>query len=45
MKDEYKGKPISEFAGIKSKIHCILSDDGKESNIAKGVNIEPEFSE
>ena len=23
MKDEYKGKPISEFIGKKSKINCI----------------------
>ena len=30
MKDVYKGEPIRKFVGIKSKIHCILLDDGKE---------------
>ena len=24
MKDVYKGKPICEFIGLKSKVHCIL---------------------
>ena len=26
-------------------MHCILSDDGKDSNTAKGVNIAIEFKE
>ena len=26
-------------------MHCMLSDDGKESNAAKGVNISNEFEE
>ena len=43
MKDVYKGKPICKFVGIKSKISSILSDDGKEFNTAKGVNIAMEF--
>ena len=38
MKDEYKEIPIIKFVGLKSKMNCILSDDGKESNTAKGVN-------
>ena len=45
MKDEYNGKPICEFVGIKSKMHCFLSDDTKESNIAKRVNIAIEFND
>ena len=39
MKDEYKGIPIVKFVGLKSKIHPMISDDGKESNTAKGINI------
>ena len=45
MKDVHKGKPIRKFVGLKSKMHCILSDDGKETNTAKGVNIATEFKE
>ena len=26
-------------------MHCILSDDGKKSNTAKGVNIATEFNQ
>ena len=39
MRYEYKEIPIIKFPGLKSKMHCMLSDDGKESNTAKGVNI------
>ena len=45
MKDEYKGIPIINFVGLKSKIHSMISDDGKESTTAKGVNIATEFNE
>ena len=45
MKDEYKGIPINKFVGLKSKMHSVLSDDGKESNKAKGINTAAEFNE
>ena len=45
MKDESEGKIIDEFAGLKWKMYSMLSDDGKESNTEKGVNIATEFSE
>ena len=41
-KDVHKGKPISKVVGIKSKMHCILLDDGKKFNKGKGVNIAME---
>ena len=43
MKYMHKGKPICELIGVKSRMHCIRSNDGKESNTAKGVNIEIGF--
>ena len=43
MKDEYKWIPINIFVGLKLQMHCMLSDDCKESNIAKGVNTAIEF--
>ena len=45
MKDVHQGKPIHKFLGIKSKMHSILLDDGKEFNTAKGVNTAMEFNE
>ena len=45
MKDVSEGKIIGEFIGLKSKIHSMLLDVGKESNTAKGVNIATEFNE
>ena len=45
MKNEYKGIPINKFVGLKSKMYFILSDDGKETDTAKGVNIATEFNE
>ena len=35
MKDVHQGKPICKFVGIKSKMHSILLDDGKEFITAK----------
>ena len=45
MKGEYKGIPINKFVGLKSKMHFLLSDDGRESNKAKGANVSTEFKE
>ena len=39
MKDESEGKIIGEFMGLKSKIYSMKNIDGKESNMAKGINI------
>ena len=38
MKDEFKGKIISELAGLKSKMHLLISVDNEEVTKAKGVN-------
>ena len=45
MKVEYKGIPIDKFLGLKSKMHSMPSDDGKESNTAIGKNTATEFNE
>ena len=37
MKEEFKGKIISEFVGLKSKYSLVVAD-GKENKKAKGVN-------
>ena len=38
MKDEFKGKTISEFVGLKSKMYSLISVDDKEVAKAMGVN-------
>ena len=38
MKDEFKEKIISEFAGLKLKMYSLISVDDKEVTKAKGVN-------
>ena len=45
MRDESEGKIIDEFVGLKSKMYSMKNIDGKESNMAKGVNIATEFNE
>ena len=38
MKDEFKGKLISEFVGLNSKMYSVIPVDGGEINKTKGVN-------
>ena len=38
MKDDSKGKIISEFVGLKSKMYSLIDVDGEEVTKAKGVN-------
>ena len=38
MKDEFGGRIISEFVGLKSKMYFLVDVDGEESKNAKGVN-------
>ena len=38
MKDEFKGKIISEFIGLKSEMYSLISVDHEEVTKAKGVN-------
>ena len=45
MKIVYKEIPINKFVELKSKMYSMLSDDGKESNTAKEVNIVSQFNE
>ena len=45
MKDESEVKIIDGFVEVKSKMYSMVSDDGKESNTAKGVYIATEFNE
>ena len=45
LKDQYTGIPINKFVRLKSKMHSMVSDDDKESNVAKEENIATEFNE
>ena len=44
MTEEFKGILINKFIGLKSKRHCLVSDDDTVKT-AKGVNISTEFIE
>ena len=44
IKDESEWKIVDGFVGLRSKMYLMLSDDGKESNTPKGVNIATEFN-
>ena len=35
MKDEYKGIPINKFIEWKSKMYCIVAENGEETSKAK----------
>ena len=45
MNDEFKGKIISEFAGLKSKMYSLISVDNEEVTKAKGVNKKIRYNE
>ena len=45
MKDKSEGKITVEFFGLKLKMYSMLSEDGKESNTVRGVNLATEFNE
>ena len=38
IKDEFKGRIISEFVGLKSKMHSLIDVDNEEVTKAKLVN-------
>ena len=43
MKDEYGGKSILKFVGLKSKMYSILDESSNEKNTNKGHNAFIEF--
>ena len=45
MKDKSEGKITVEFVGLKLKMYSMLSEDGKESNTVRVVNLATEFNE
>ena len=45
MKDEYGGKSILKFVGLKSKMHSILDESNNEKSTNKGHNSFIEFQE
>ena len=38
MKDEYNGRIVGEFVGLRPKLYSILESDGTEKKKAKGIN-------
>ena len=45
MKDEYGGKSILKFIGLKSKMYSIIDGNNKEKITSKGDNAFIEFQE
>ena len=45
MKDEYCGKSILKFVGLKSKMYSILDESNNEKSTRKGYNDFTEFRE
>ena len=45
MKDEYGGKSILKFVGLKSKMYSILDESNNENSTSKGHNAIIEFQE
>ena len=45
MKDEYGGKSILKFVGLKSKMYSILDESNNEKSTNKGHNAFIEFQE
>ena len=45
MKDQYGGKSILKFAGLKSKMYSILDESSNEKSTNKGHNTFIEFQE
>ena len=45
MKDEYGGKSILKFAGLKSKMYSILDENSNKKSTNKGHNAFIEFQE
>ena len=43
MKDEYGGKSIAKFVGIKSEIYSILDESNNEKSTSKGHNAFTQF--
>ena len=39
MKDEFKGKIISEFVGLKWRMYLLIGADDEQVTTVKGVNI------
>ena len=45
IKDEYGGKPILKFVGLKSKMYSMLDESNNEKITSKGRNDFIEFQE
>ena len=45
IKHQYRGILINRYVGLKSKMHPMLSDDGKESATAKQLSSVPQFNQ